>query len=370
MSQEKYQPTPAPLGANTLPEYVLRELRRVGNVINTGFENLEASLSALAAIPAVAVSASAGMRVYSATAGVVVLELDGANLTSRSSSQTELYYLAWDASMSHAVKVPGNAMPGGGAGGLPTGSDGHAVFYSGTTAVAVPRGGGPDIGPVAPNQINDEFETGTSLDVAGTRFTGAVAWTKTGQGGVWIEPWDSMLKVECSATGGAASGSCIFIIDSGTLSTSFILTAKFSRFDNTTSVTNFARCYLGIADASISTAENVVTGKNLQLWQVYSTGRKVELTQNPFASIAVTGSLDTENWETLPIYLRFRGNGTTLKAQYSFNGNEWIDVTTITVATYLTGIRWVTLGVRGPDTVASGAAPFRVSIDFVRLWKK
>lgn len=118
---EKYVPNAAPLNPGTLPEYVLRELRRIGDVVNKNFEAVEASLSVVAATPAGSeISASAGLHVYSATAGVVVLELDGSNLTSRSESVQELYYFAWDSSQSAAVRVPGDSLPGSGGGAAST----------------------------------------------------------------------------------------------------------------------------------------------------------------------------------------------------------------------------------------------------------
>lgn len=40
----------------------------------------------------------------------------------------------------------------------------------------------PDEPPVSPNAADDEFDTGSSIDTAGTRFSGATAWTWVNQG--------------------------------------------------------------------------------------------------------------------------------------------------------------------------------------------
>lgn len=127
----RYEPSPAPLESKSLPEYVMRELRRVANVVAQLDASLSAAVSGGAPIGASyitvnaeaslsnerALSASTGLVVRDrSTSSVVVLELDVPALTSKSSSSTALYFLAFDASASAHVRVPGDAMPGSGGG--------------------------------------------------------------------------------------------------------------------------------------------------------------------------------------------------------------------------------------------------------------
>jgi len=73
-------------------------------------------------------------------------------------------------------------------------SDGDVLIYDATYGLWLPgtvSGGGggggsgnvtPDTHPASANAADDEFETGTTIDTAGTRFSGATAWAWRNQG--------------------------------------------------------------------------------------------------------------------------------------------------------------------------------------------
>lgn len=328
MTQEKYQPTPAPLGANALPEYVLRELRRVGNVINTGFENLEASLSAVAAA-AIQVSASAGMRVYSATAGVVVLELDGSNLTSRSSSQTELYYLAWDASASHAFRVPGDAMPGaGGGGGGASTLDGltdvsfsaspvagDILIYDGASWVRGIPTREPSVIKVSDaNASDDYFHYGSSLDTSGARFSGAKAWSWRNKNGTLTDSV-SRQRLVLYSTGSEANLNCAEISISASAS-SWRYEARINH------KSTFYQIIVGMYVADSSTGR-ILT--HTRTWQ--STGYKYEAqrwtTYSAFSSAPKASAWDANiGTVTAPVVFSIAFDGTTYTLDYGNTGGE------------------------------------------------
>lgn len=100
MTLRRYEPSPAPLNERNLPEYVLRELRRIAFAFQEYSENIAAVESSLSAI-SVNITAEPGLSVSASTK----VKLDISALTTASLSLSDKVVLAYDASASAHVKV-------------------------------------------------------------------------------------------------------------------------------------------------------------------------------------------------------------------------------------------------------------------------
>jgi hypothetical protein len=107
MTLRRYEPAPAPLNERNLPEYVLRELRRIAFAFQEYAEAIDAGGGGGGGAP---VTHGPGLSV----SGSYQILLDVGSLTEKSTSTSDLVLLAFDPSASAHVKVPVPALPSGG----------------------------------------------------------------------------------------------------------------------------------------------------------------------------------------------------------------------------------------------------------------
>lgn len=378
----RYEPSPAPLNPKNLPEYVMRELRRVANVV----ADLDASLSAAASGGApigasyVTINAEASLsneRVLSASTGlvirdrstsnVVVMELDMPAMTAKSSSAVDLYYLAFDPSASAHVRVPGNALPGGATSSFPTDvTAGQTVVFNGSdwkaTHVAI-----GELPPGVPSIYDDEFNYGTTLDTTGARGPGAKAWEAAPYyhwpagsmtSGLTIQ--DGWLRMESSRT----LVETRYCMDLGTRSTSFSITCRFYRSGG---MQNYSNVSIGIGESSATTGMATA----IYFEHKFTTARRFEVGKYTpsFSSLYISATQDTVQYDTFPVYVRFKFWPDAYRIQWAYSIPFWTTAVSrsLNLDFSLGRPRWLLLRNYCSSVGIAAATPLVGAWDFVRV---
>jgi hypothetical protein len=195
-------------------------------------------------------------------------------------------------------------------------------------------GGGnttPDSHPVTPDNADDEFETGSSIDLTGARFTGATAWA-----------W----RNQSTATGNLSQGSLVFagpghtgsnlhILEQPTSGSTWKYRCKISGFFvNPVSFSGGGMCVV-----------NNSNGKVIGFYKLYSSGfaiagDKWTNVTTYSASLATNAVWDntTGRWGRSGVFLEIELVGTNLVFRYSDSGYEgtFVAFATEALATFIT----------------------------------
>lgn len=202
---------------------------------------------------------------------------------------------------------------------------------SGVPAKAVPLS--VDNFPSSPNAADDEFEYGIGLDTTGARRSGATPWTWRNQGAATAVVTNGVLLLKAPAS----TTTNLRIIEQP-CSGSWEYTAKL-RSSNLLPATQFAAAKL--------IASNSANGRSFEFGrEIDSAGvnrlngiLRASVTlynSTPITSINFTS--ETNSNATDFMYFRYISNGTTITAQFSYEGNIWITAGAITIATYLLAV--------------------------------
>lgn len=183
----------------------------------------------------------------------------------------------------------------------------------------------PDVPPSTPDPADDEF-SGASLDTAGTRFSGAIAWAWRNQGGATATLADGFLTL----TAPGASSQNNRIIEQVAATAPWTYRAKL--FDPFMTESNFALAGMVLV--------NSTTGKLIAFSKAYISGLVLAVSHydnvTTFSSgtnLAVFASRSFHG----PLYLEIENDGTNLTFRYSDTGLDGTFIThsTETVASYL-----------------------------------
>jgi hypothetical protein len=354
MSLSKYTPSPAPLNKDTLPEYVLRELNRIGGLFqqySEKFDQVDASLSAAGGGGLTDHNSLSGIQggtvgeyyhltsaEYAALGASGAIDFPSLSATALSASTTELYYLAWNPSASAKFLVAGSAMPGAGGGG-----------GSGSSPVS------PDDYPASPSAYDDEFE-GASL---------SSIWTWLNQGSCSVTFADGMIRFWTPPNGNSGV-QCIEQTVSGTW--------KFRTKINSALMipSNFCMVGLFVRDST--------SGRMFRYTFQYDGGMKLRcarlsdyITYN--LNLAGTGKaigdsaglVAASGWH-IRGYLEIEYDGTTFYFRYSKSGgdHDFEIVTQDTAASYVSAPDRIGIGLYNQNTAAT--ATLGVTFDWFRKY--
>lgn len=175
----------------------------------------------------------------------------------------------------------------------------------------------PDIHPSSPTIYDDEFEVGTTIDTAGTRFSGANAWTQVNPSGTTLATivgQGSLQSINLTGTSAAGGG---FYQNVPAGNWEFTWRASSGMAGEIFNSTSWKGYYFGYSGASLlvqSETRNWATG-------AYTFGGSVA---------NVTPNL---GWK----YYKLKYNGTQLIFLYSYSGltNDFITLATVSTSTFI-----------------------------------
>lgn len=193
----------------------------------------------------------------------------------------------------------------------------------------------PDSHPTTPAGVglgpNDEFETGTSIDTAGTRYSGATAWSAFNLLGGSSAISNGSLAFSPALSASLTVNGYVQAVPGG----SWTYTAKIQNFNHN------ASGGLGLIVAPSTGFLGKFYSLNLNVFQVEvqaftsATLFSATAASSTNATILLSSSVAPPN--TYPIYLRIAYNGTSLIFSYSITGIEaaYTQLFSVTTATFL-----------------------------------
>jgi hypothetical protein len=217
----------------------------------------------------------------------------------------------------------------------------HVVVISSTSSANVT----PDTHPVTPNQADDEFEYGTSIDTSGARFSGASPWSWYNQGSSTATVTQGQLVL--TIPGGPAITGPTRAVEQSVSGSSWKYRAKLCSL--TLDMSNYAGVLMQVRNSSIDYA--IILQKN------YSSGMQMELNRQAagiyFSNIAVVPAFTSVNpgrSSLAPMYFEIELSSGVLYFRYSDTGADGTFI--------LAGQDVVSSYIVTPDRIGLGCASY------------